>query len=240
MNSNPPSTEAIAQSIDCFDAGYRARGIRSQRMYPNESLIQFVAQYFSLVPEERSRIRVLEVGCGSGANLWMLAKEGFDTHGLDSSQAGLDIARTHLQAKWGCSAKLQAGSFTQLPYPEGYFDIVVDVVSLQHLGLADSGIALGEVARVLRPQGKFFSYRLSDHSVMFARGGEWLDAATMANIDDVNLPLANNGPISFWSPSLVHLMYAQQGLGVEEISRVARSYGNGMLVEYLAVIAKRP
>lgn len=78
-------------SIACFDEGYLLRGLASQRSYPNEALIQFVAsRFFCLEHSERRAIRILEVGCGSGADLWMLAKEGFDVYGLDSSQvAGL-------------------------------------------------------------------------------------------------------------------------------------------------------
>lgn len=77
---------ALDASIACFDQQYRAHGMRSQRSYPNESLIQFIAgRYFALPMTERRRIRILEVGCGSGTNLWMLAKEGFEVYGLDSS-----------------------------------------------------------------------------------------------------------------------------------------------------------
>jgi ubiquinone/menaquinone biosynthesis C-methylase UbiE len=126
-----------------------------------------------------------------------------------------------------------------LPYSDAIFDAVVDVVSLQHLELEDSLTALCEIRRVLKPQGRFFSYRLSDHSVMFERASfcERLDAATLSNISDPQLPLANNGPIAFWSPALVRERYFSANLAVEDILRHARTYANGELVEYLAIIA---
>jgi 2-polyprenyl-3-methyl-5-hydroxy-6-metoxy-1,4-benzoquinol methylase len=232
------SSHKISQRL--FDQQYHAHGINAQRLYPNEALVQFIgSRFFHLSAEERRRVSILEVGCGSGANLWMMAKEGFEVHGMDSSEKGLQLAQEHLDRKWGVSVELKKGSFLELPYPDQSFDTIVDVVSLQHLGLADSGVALREIRRVLCPHGTFFSYRLSDHSIMFQKAlpCERSDSATLINIMDPELPLANNGPISFWSPSLVHRMYSDAGLSVEKVSRISRTYFNGDLVEYLAIEA---
>lgn len=234
-------TQNLQEAISCFDTQYKQKGMRSQRSYPNESLIQFVAsRYFGMSVQERQSIRILEIGSGSGANLWMIAKEGFQAYGLDSSETGLNLAGTHLAEKWGVAADLKQGSFTALPYDDGFFDAVVDVVSMQHLDLADSQLALREICRVLRPEGEYFSYRLSDHSVMYEHGiAAGVDAATLSNIDDAAMPLANNGPISFWSPSLARVMYAQASLAITSVERVGRTYSTGAYVEYLALIAKR-
>ena len=228
----------LDQTINVFDQQYLSKGLSAQRRYPNESLIQFLAsRYFRMAKPDRKSIRLLEVGCGSGANLWMMAKEGFDTYGMDSSAKALELSRQHLQDKWGVEADLRQGSFTQLPYEDDYFDAVVDVVSLQHINLEDSRPTLREISRVLKPEGAFFSYRLSDHSVMYENsGGRRIDAATVDNIADVSMPLANNGPTTFWSPALVRLMYYEAGLKVEAIERVGRTYSNGAFVEYLAIV----
>jgi SAM-dependent methyltransferase len=234
MTSN--SGTPVEQAIRVFDQQYRARGMRSQRTYPNESLIRFLAsRYFDRSVEERQAIRALEVGCGSGANLWMMAKEGFNTHGIDSSREGIALARRHLKDKWGVSASLAVGSFTDLPYADARFDLVVDVVSLQHLSLADSAVALADIARVLKPEGALFSHRLSDRSVM-REAGRHVDRATLDNIADAGMPLANNGPTSFWSPALAGEMYGQVGLAVDSVERTGRTYANGMFVEYLSLV----
>jgi len=69
-----------------YDDSYRSGGFSSQRRYPNEELLRFFGRhYFLLPPEQRRKIRILEVGCGSGANLWMIAREGFEAHGIDLS-----------------------------------------------------------------------------------------------------------------------------------------------------------
>ena len=223
-----------------FDSQYHLLGLKAQRLYPNESLVQFLgSNYFHLPIDERGKIKILEIGSGSGANLWMMAKEGFHVFGMDSSAKALELAQLHLQGKWGVSASLKMGSFLDLPYDTGSFDALVDVVSLQHIGLEDSRLALREVARVLRPGGRFFSFRLSDHSVMFgkARDLERVDCCTLANISDPSLPLANTGPIAFWSPSLARMLYEEAGLSIQSVSRVTRTYSDGAVVEYLAAEA---
>ena len=81
----------IDQAIDLFDQQYLSKGLGAQRRYPNEWLIQFLAsRYFRFSEVDRKSIRVLEVGCGSGANLWVMAKEGFSTHGMDGSAKRLE------------------------------------------------------------------------------------------------------------------------------------------------------
>lgn len=225
---------------DVFEQQYQRKGMGAQRRYPNESLIQFLASHFFALPQtERAAIRILEVGCGSGANLWMVAKEGFDSYGVDGSAAGLDLARAQLREAWGVTADLRQGQFARLPHEGQCFDAVVDVVSLQHINLDDSRRALREIVRVLKPGGAFFSYRLSDHSVMYEHSGAIrLDAATLDNVADERMPLANNGPTAFWSPALTRLMYEEAGLDVETIERVGRTHAQGAYVEYLAIAAR--
>lgn len=205
-------------------------------------MIQFVASnWFSLPFEERQNVCILEVGCGSGANIWMLAKEGFSVFGLDSSVEGLKIAEEHLRGKWGVKAELECGTATELPYETGFFDAVIDVVTLQHLSLRDSESALAEIHRVLKPSGLFFSYRISDASSgFFNSGGKFVDAVTVDNVANTDMPLSGNGPISFWGAALARKMYLEQGLSIDSLERVSITYGNGTsCVEYLAIIAKK-
>jgi len=228
------------EPVAVFDRQYKDRGIGAQRLYPNEQLVAFIGQRFLSLPiVERSNIKVLEVGCGSGANLWMLAKEGFDVHGVDSSETGIKVARQHLREKWGVTAELAPARFDNLPYRAETFDVIVDVVSLQHLNLEETQAAFSEIMRVLKPGGLFFSYRLSDASVMFQRGGgEFIDAATVTNVTNEAMPLANNGHMSFWSASLARQVYESRGFTLDSLERYGRTYdGGAYYVEYLGIIA---
>ena len=58
--------------------------------YPALPVVRFVARNFYKVPN-RKDIKILEVGSGTGANLWYCAKEGFNVIALDGSQTAVDI-----------------------------------------------------------------------------------------------------------------------------------------------------
>jgi 2-polyprenyl-3-methyl-5-hydroxy-6-metoxy-1,4-benzoquinol methylase len=58
--------------------------------YPSENLVRYVGRNFYTV-KDRSAITILEVGCGTGANLWYLAREGFSVYGIDGSNVAIEL-----------------------------------------------------------------------------------------------------------------------------------------------------
>ena len=122
-----------------YETSYNSSGFAAQRRYPNEELLRFFGRhYFPMPREQRAAIRVLEMGCGSGANLWMMAREGFDTHGIDLSPEAIKLCERML-VHWGATATLTAASMTACPYPDNHFDVVADVFSSYCLD--ETGIA---------------------------------------------------------------------------------------------------
>ena len=57
--------------------------------YPNEELIKFIAKHYYKV-SNRYKIKILELGCGPGANIWYLAREKFNVHGIDGSKTAIN------------------------------------------------------------------------------------------------------------------------------------------------------
>ena len=127
--------------------------------YPGEELIRFIARNFYNVPK-RSDISILEVGCGTGANLWFLAREGFNAYGLDGSKVAIDKATNFLKNE-GLYADLIEGDAMSLPYPDSKFDAVIDVECIYANSLKDTSLILDEVYRVLKPGGLIFSKTFS-------------------------------------------------------------------------------
>lgn len=123
--------------------------------YPGEELIRFVARKFYSAPDRR-KVRLLEVGCGTGANIWFMAREGFTVDGIDGSQVALDSASRRLASE-GLEARLVPGDAMQLPYDDEVFDAVVDVECIYANSLADSRKIIGECHRVLKPGGWIYS-----------------------------------------------------------------------------------
>jgi SAM-dependent methyltransferase len=95
--------------------------------------------------------RVLEVGFGAGAVLFALAPAARELFGIDRD-ANPEEARSIL-ARRGLQADLRNGNVYDLPYDDAFFDLVVSYSVFEHLH--EYRRALGEVARVLRPGGRF-------------------------------------------------------------------------------------
>lgn len=128
--------------------------------YPGEDVVRFVARNFYGAPD-RASVRLLEVGCGTGANLWYMAREGFCVHGIDAAPTGVRIARERLDlecAGWReRGGRVDVGGIIQLDYPDGYFDGVLDVVAICYSGDDAARAIYAELARVTRPGGRLFS-----------------------------------------------------------------------------------
>jgi len=91
--------------------------------------------------------RVLDVGCGTGANGPVLAAQGRFAVGVDASPVPLGLDGTGAR---GHAARLR-GDATRLPFAEASFDLVVALDVLEHL--IDDASAAREMHRVLRPGG---------------------------------------------------------------------------------------
>ena len=93
--------------------------------YPGEPLIRFVAKNFYKL--NRSEFKILELGCGPGANLWFCAREGFNVFGIDGSNKAIEICIRRLdQEVPGWRGEIINGSVTNLPFQNSFFDAVID------------------------------------------------------------------------------------------------------------------
>jgi len=227
-----------------YDRSYVADGFVAQRRYPNEELLRFFGRhYFPLPRDRRGEIRVLEVGCGSGANLWMIAREGFEAHGVDLSPEGIALCAKMLD-EWGVRATVKMADMTAIPYPAQHFDVIADVFS--SYCLEESGFTrfLDEAARLLRPGGRFFSYAPSKASEAFRNPGpsRFIDSSTLDGIRREDAPYAGNlYPFRFIAPSEYGAALEARGLRVIYNEIVARSYrGRQEYFEFIVIVGERP
>jgi SAM-dependent methyltransferase len=125
--------------------------------YPAEPLIRFVARGFFGAPI-RAEVKFLEVGCGPGANLWFIAREGFQAYGIDGSATGISAARKRLDLECpGWNGELLCNDIDRLPYDDGTFDAVIDNECVYCNPFATACEIYSEMARVTRTGGKLFS-----------------------------------------------------------------------------------
>jgi len=127
--------------------------------YPDACIVRFVARHYYDVPR-RSDIAILDLGCGSGAVLWYLAREGFNAHGIDASPSGIRKAGERLQ-KEGLHGKLSIGDFVTLSHEDNVFDAVIDATSIQHNVYEAISEIVKEVHRVLKKGGMFFGMMIA-------------------------------------------------------------------------------
>jgi cyclopropane fatty-acyl-phospholipid synthase-like methyltransferase len=92
--------------------------------YPHEKVVQFCFRNFR--PDQRSCVRALDVGCGSGVHVVFLASEGFQTTGIDISSVGISNVQQRLNAL-ALKASLRIEGADRLDFPPRSFDLVLCV-----------------------------------------------------------------------------------------------------------------
>jgi SAM-dependent methyltransferase len=97
--------------------------------------------------------RVLEVGCGSAPCARWLAANGAHPVGLDLSRAMLDRAVAAMAAGGPRAPLVQAGA-ESLPFADNSFDLACSAFGAVPF-VADSALVMRELARVLRPGGRW-------------------------------------------------------------------------------------
>lgn len=97
--------------------------------------------------------RVLDIACGTGNAALLAAERGADAIGVDGSERLLAVARERA-AESGVSATFATGDLAALPVPDATIDVALSIFGV--IFAADPARALGEIARVLRPDGRAY------------------------------------------------------------------------------------
>jgi SAM-dependent methyltransferase len=97
--------------------------------------------------------RVLEVGCGAAQCARWLVTQGALPVGLDVSHRQLQHGR-RLDGSTGSEVPTVCATATALPFPDGSFDAAFSAFGALQF-VYDAEAAVAEVARVLRPGGRF-------------------------------------------------------------------------------------
>jgi ubiquinone/menaquinone biosynthesis C-methylase UbiE len=154
----------------------------------SDRITDFVARFADL-----ERLRVLDVGCGTGRVAGRLASVfGVDAVGVDRSAAMIAEARRD----HGAVARFEIGDVEQLPFDAAEFDAVLARMMVH---LVARPVAFVEISRILRPGGRVV-VSTADPERM---GDLWLaayfpsfvaiDAARFPTVDGLQAELAAAG-----------------------------------------------
>ena len=135
-------------SSDPYVHGYSET--ESRRLADQADTLSELLHRDSVFPEGS---RVLEAGCGTGAQTRILAGKNpaCSFVSVDVSGESVGIARKRLERDGITNVKLEIADIFHLPFPEGSFDHVFLCFVLEHL--SDPSGALDKLTKVLKPGG---------------------------------------------------------------------------------------
>lgn len=190
-------------------------------------LASFIEDICRRVTDRRPRI--LDVGCGTGANLLMLSKFG-DAEGVDVSEDALAFCRERELEN------VKLGAAEQLPYDDDTFDLVTALDVVEHLD--DDLAGLREMRRVLRPGGRvllfvptfMFLWGLQDDVSNHRRRYRMPELGRVLEQAGFEIERTTYANITFFMPILaMRKLMRLTGIKAESENNINVSAFNGML-----------
>lgn len=209
---------------------------RNWGKYPAEEVVRFMARNYG--NQNHPTVKVLDLGCGTGANTWFLCREGFLVFAFDGAFAALIKARQLCQTEQTEASFLQADAGF-LPFADSSFDVSLDVGAIAANTTAGIRKILKEIWRTLRPGGKFFSTVLFSQSTTGYKTGEKIDSHSFRNV--ANGPVAGLGTIHFFNRAHIKSLWQEAGFSNLVMDKMSRTDHNGEFkVSYYMVTADKP
>jgi SAM-dependent methyltransferase len=110
--------------------------------------------------------RVLDLGAGEGQIARLVSGDGVCVTGVDPTWSQMQVARER-----GGGPNYAVAGAADLPHPNNSFDAVVACLVFEHIDPLEPAVA--EVARVLRPGGRFAFFL--NHPLLQTPGSGWID-----------------------------------------------------------------
>lgn len=205
--------------------------------YPPEELVRFIGRNFKNV--KRDDFRFLEIGCGPGANLWFLHREGYLVSGIDGSKAAIEQAGLRISKEnSGLNPHLpdlKIGNFAYLPWADNSFDVVIDIFSLYANTTDVMRLTMKEVQRVLKPGGKFFSKIWGTKTTGYGEGKQ-IERNTFTDIP--RGPCAHMGVAHFFDEAEICNFF--RPLELSSLDRILRTdtYSQSTIEEFVVIFSK--
>ncbi|MFN7150826.1 MAG: class I SAM-dependent methyltransferase [Microthrixaceae bacterium] len=129
---------------------------------------EYTEQILPLIAQHLPRGgRLLDVGCGEGQVARMAAElHDMDVVGIEPAMSQVSVATER-----GGGPRYLQGSAADVPIADASMDAAVACLVFEHIEALDA--ALAEVARVLRPGGRFLF--LLNHPLLQTPGSGWID-----------------------------------------------------------------
>lgn len=128
---------------------YQTTGDKAMMKFPFPIVIELLNFFEKKYPESKpENINILEIGCGSGANIKYAASLGYNVYGIDISQTAVDYCIKSFDST-GLYGNIQVASVDNMPFKDTFFHIVIDHGVLVCVNEEIYKKAIDEVHRVL-------------------------------------------------------------------------------------------
>jgi SAM-dependent methyltransferase len=177
----------------------------------------FVSPFVRAATHGTTRARILDCGCGTGANLALLARFG-RAYGFDLSEVGLRIARGSGRPS------IARATVTAAPFPNATFDVVTSFDVLYSLDERDETCAVAEMYRVLKPGGfavvnvAAMEMLRGDHSVLSRERRRYTRASLRALLERAGFAIVRltyTNAVLFVPLAFVRAFHRRRGLATE-------------------------
>lgn len=201
--------------------------------YPSEDIIRFVARnYYN---KERKNIKILDFGCGAGANTWYLAREGFDTYAFDGSASAVMKAKSYL-AKENLEAHFEVADALDISYENNFFDCIIDSAVVYANTIKNITDMYKKIYDLLVPAGKLFATGLFTPNTAGYGTGILLEKNTFKDLTEG--ALAGRGTVHFFEKE--EILELLDSIGFHDINiDVTKRTDRGKIVEYWIVSADK-
>jgi malonyl-CoA O-methyltransferase len=208
---------------------------RAARFYDQHAELQRLVadRLLALLPNDLTRYRVLDLGCGTGYCSKALLERGANVVCADLSSEMLAVAEQRCGVE---RVHYQVADAEALPFEDNRFDIVISSLALQWC--SDLAVPLSEMKRVTKPGGSLHFSTLLDGSLLeLKRSWGKIDAYQHVNdftsLNQVKIALAQSEcihhqldlpKIVMWYETAFGLMKDLKGIGATHVEGRSKGF----------------
>lgn len=236
---SPTRKSQLLAKLRAYKGGYPARDGLVRRVVWRSAARLFGNFFLFYLPYRGEDKSLLEVGCGTGADLNWARDLGWDVHGLELNESAVDLAR-----KQGLD--VSCSSFENANLPATSFDCIIMSQVLEHL--YSPRLALQRCHQLLRPGGLLLiAVPKFDSWTRHAMGNFWHNLQFPIHLHHFNQPVLERmiREAGFQvrevrlSSRLLNLSYALTTMKEFHILNRVLTRPRGTLSDVMLVVAER-
>ena len=199
--------------------------------YPAEDLIRFEKKFLN---NKKKYKQLLEIGCGTGGNLWYFAKLGYEIAGIDISKIAVKKAISKIKSEvkaWNGSI-IQA-DITLHNFSNDMYDVIIDNEFSCCLDFYETKKLYAKLFKSLKNNGKVFIRAFSTKSYGYGSGKKISHNAYKPKVGNINMGLQR-----FTSKSDINNLYKDfKIVYLEKITRTTNNLQN-KIDEWIIILEK--